>query len=175
MTRTTRKLTAAVLAATTTFLVGFGATAAEPLRVAQPLRVAGEAIRTSPQVPQAPAAIGGLAIAPIGPDLVIQSYAFVPTNDKGLRIQVRNAGNQGSSTHLLRLTVRRINGTPVGRTMETPVPAMNGNDSRWVTLDTSSILPVSVAIADTGFRLDADAGEHVAETDEDNNRTWHNL
>lgn len=175
MTPKTRTIAAAALAAAMTAVASFGVAAGETLRVAKPLRVASEVLRAAPQVPQGPAAVGGLAAAPSGPDLRIQSFAFVPTNDKGLRVRVRNAGNQGASTHLLRLTVRRIDGTPVGRSLETVVASMNANESRWIALDTSSILPVSVAIADTGFRLDADAGEHVAETDEDNNRTWHNL
>ena len=168
--RTAAALLAAVMASVTTA----GAFAGEALRVAKPLRLIAKPMVVQPQN-AAPAAIGGLAAAPVGADLKIQSYAFVPTNDKGLRVRVRNAGNKSANTHLLRLTVRRIDGTAVGRMLEVPVMAMGANESRWIAINTSSILPVSVAIADTSFKLDADAGNHVPETNETNNRTWHNL
>ena len=181
MNRKTIQIAAALMTAVMMAVPVAGAFAGDPVRVAKPLRVAGEAQRVAgqyqlvPMVPKAPAAAGNFAAAPVGPDMQIQSFQFVPTNDKGIRIQVRNAGNQSSSTHELRLTVRRIDGTPVGRTLDAPVPAMGNGDSVWIAVDTSSILPNNVALADTTFRIDADSNDWVQEINENNNRVWHNL
>src|SRR5918993_6002985 len=58
------------------------------------------------------------------PDLVVSEYRFAPTNNKGLRVNVANVGSGNAGACVLRLTVRRINGVAVGRTMEIAVPAI---------------------------------------------------
>jgi len=109
------------------------------------------------------------------PDLRIGEYQFVPVNDKGLRVKIVNAGRSASEPCRLELTVRKINGTPVGRTMYQTIPAIRGRSVEWITLDAEKILPKDVALADTTFKLIADSTERVTESDENNNETWHNL
>ncbi len=109
------------------------------------------------------------------PDLTIRQYRFVPSNDKGLRIQVANYGRKASKPCRLQLTVRKINGTPAGRTMYQTIPAIRPRGSVWINLNTTKILPKNVRLRDTTFKLIADAGKYVAESNEDNNETWHNL
>lgn len=109
------------------------------------------------------------------PDLSIKEFSFPPTNDKALRVNVMNSGDAASPASILRLTVRKINGVAVGRTTEIKVPAIPAGKNRWVVINAKSILPNNVALESTTFRLNADAGEKVAESDESNNETWHNL
>lgn len=108
------------------------------------------------------------------PDLRIRRYEFVPGNDKGLRVQIVNYGGSASEPCRLELTVRKINGTPVGRTMYQAIPAIRGGTGdEWVTLDAKGILPKDVSLADTTFKLIADTTKRVTESDENNNETWH--
>lgn len=109
------------------------------------------------------------------PDLSINEFAFPPTNNKALRVNVMNSGNAVSAPSILRLTVRKINGVAVGRTTEIKVPAIPAGKNKWVVVDAKSILPNNVALESTTFKLNADAGETVAESDEGNNEKWHNL
>lgn len=109
------------------------------------------------------------------PDLSIKEFLFPPTNDKALRVNVINSGNATSGPSMLRLTIRKINGVAVGRTTEIKVPAIPAGKDKWVVIDAKSILPNNVALESTTFKLNADAGQTVAESDEGNNETWHNL
>lgn len=109
------------------------------------------------------------------PDLVIREYQFPPTDDKGLRVNVANIGTAAAGASVLRLTVRKIKGVAVGRTMEIAVPAIPANQADWVTLDAKDILPKDVSLKDTTFKLNADATTLVSETNEANNEKWHNL
>lgn len=109
------------------------------------------------------------------PDLTIRKYQFVPSNDKGLRIQVANYGQKASKPCRMQLTVRKINGTPVGRKTYQTIPAIRPRDSAWIALDTTKILPKNVSLKDTTFKLIADATKIVPESNENNNETWHNL
>lgn len=109
------------------------------------------------------------------PDLSIKEFSFPPTNDKALRVNVINSGNKASAPSILRLTVRKINGVAVGRTTEIKIPALPAGKDKWVVIDAKSILPNNVALESTTFKLNADAGQTVAESDEDNNEKWHNL
>lgn len=108
------------------------------------------------------------------PDLSIKEFLFPPTNDKALRVNVLNSGNAVSAPSILRLTVRKINGVAVGRTIEIKVSAIAAGKDKWVLIDAKSILPNNVALESTTFKLNADAGQTVAESDEGNNETWHN-
>lgn len=135
---------------------------------------AGQSLLHQTGVPTAPGS-GVIVALPATPDLKVQGYQFVPSMDKGLRVKVHNVGVGTAGRTVLRLTIRRIGGTPAGRTLEQVLLPLAPGDSLWVAIDASSILPNSVALADTTFRLDADAGKHVAESNESNNRLWHNL
>ena len=111
----------------------------------------------------------------VRPDLVVSEYQFAPTNNKGLRVNVANVGNGNAGACVLRLTVRRIKGVAVGRTMEINVPAIAAGANDWVTLIADGILPKDVDIKDTTFRLNVDVNNAVKESKENNNEKWHNL
>lgn len=109
------------------------------------------------------------------PDLRIQEFQFPPTNDKALRVRVVNSGNAGAGPCILRLTVRKINGTPVGRTTQIKLPPLAAGADEWFVIDAAAILPKSVALESTTFRLNVDATKVVVESNEKNNEVWHNL
>jgi subtilase family serine protease len=108
------------------------------------------------------------------PDLIIKQFKFPPTNDKAVRVQVVNQGDAASTPCRLILTVRKINGTPVGRQTHVNIPALAPNKTIWLVIDATSILPNNVSLAATTFKINADATGLVAESDEDNNEVWHN-
>jgi hypothetical protein len=113
---------------------------------------------------------------PVGQaDLKVRQFLFAPTNDKALRVQVANYGNGVAQANVLRLTVRKINGTPVGRVTEIQVPAIGAGKADWVLIYVDQILPKNVALKDTTFKLNIDATKLISESDEANNEAWHNL
>jgi hypothetical protein len=109
------------------------------------------------------------------PDLTIKQFLFPPTNDKALRVLVVNQGNAASGACRLVLTVRKINGTAVGRQTHVNVPALAPGKNVWLVIDAKSILPNNVSLQSTTFKLNVDATGIVAESDETNNEVWHNL
>lgn len=121
----------------------------------------GPAVRVRPRTAQA--------------DLRVKQFLFPPTNDKALRVRVANDGGVAAGACVLRLTVRKINDVAVGRVTEINLPAVGAGKERWVVVDAKSILPVNVALEATTFKLNVDATEVVAESDEANNEAWHNL
>jgi hypothetical protein len=108
------------------------------------------------------------------PDLTIEKFLFPPTNDKALRVRVVNSGNAASTPCVLRLTVRKINGVAVGRVTEIKLLPIPPGKDKWVVINAKSILPNNVSLEATTFKLNADATETVAESDEANNEIWHN-
>ena len=108
------------------------------------------------------------------PDLSIKEFLFPPTNDKALRVHVVNTGNAASTPCVLRLTVRKINAVAVGRVTEIKLLPIPPGKDRWVVIDAKGILPNNVSLESTTFKLNADATEKVAESDEANNEKWHN-
>lgn len=108
------------------------------------------------------------------PDLSIKKVLFPPTNDKALRVHVVNTGNAASTQCVLRLTVRKINAVAVGRVAEIKLLPIPPGKDKWVVIDAKSILPNNVSLESTTFKLNADATETVAESDESNNEIWHN-
>jgi hypothetical protein len=108
-------------------------------------------------------------------DLTIKHIAFSVVDNKKVKVQVLNIGSVGSAPCILRLTVRKINGTPVGRVTEIPLPAILPNQDKTVIIDTTQILPNNVALKDTTFRLNVDVTSLVIESNEANNEKWHNL
>jgi subtilase family serine protease len=108
------------------------------------------------------------------PDLTIKQYEFVSTNDKSLRVQVVNYGKATSKPCRLELALRKINGTAVTRTAYETIPAIEPGKVEWVTLTATGILQAAINLKDTTFRLRVDETNIVAESNEDNNETWHN-
>lgn len=108
-------------------------------------------------------------------DLKIRQYRFSRRGTQRIKIQVANLGRRAARPTVLRLTVRRIDGTPVGRMMKIKVPVIKGRQTQWVSLNAAQILPITVALKDTTFRMDVDSTNVVKEANETNNTTWHNL
>ncbi len=109
------------------------------------------------------------------PDLWVRQYQFVPNNDKAVRVQVANKGNAANAACRLELTVRKINGAAVGRTLFRVIQVIQPGQGDWVLVDATSILPKNVSLESTTFKLIADAKNQVNELDETNNEKWHNL
>jgi subtilase family serine protease len=107
--------------------------------------------------------------------LTIKQFLFPPTNDTALRVHVVNQGNAPSGACRLFLTVRKINGTAVGRETHVTIPALAPGKTVWLVIDAKSILPNNVSLESTTFKLNADATGIVAESNETNNEVWHNL
>jgi len=109
------------------------------------------------------------------PDLRIKQFLFPPTNDKALRVHLVNTGQAPSGACRLFLTVRKINGVAVGRKTHVNVPALSAGADVWLVISATSILPNNVSLQSTTFKLNVDATDIVAESDESNNEVWHNL
>ena len=112
---------------------------------------------------------------PAQPDLRIKQFLFSPANDKAMKIHIVNSGNAPSQLCILRLTVRKINGVPVGRVTEVKLPPLAPGKDTWLVINAKSILPNNISLESTTFKLNADANSVVAESDEANNEVWHNL
>jgi len=108
-------------------------------------------------------------------DLRIRGFVFIAENDKAVRVHIVNSGGAVSSLCILRLTVRKINGIPVGRIKEVKLPPLGVGKNKWVVIDARSILPTNISLQSTTFKLNADATSTVTESDEANNEVWHNL
>ena len=109
------------------------------------------------------------------PDLKINQYEFVETNDKWLRVQIANDGKRVSKPCVLELAIRKINGVGATRTATETIPAIEPGKEEWVTVNTSGILQSAISLKEnTTFRLRVDETNIVAEANEDNNETWHN-
>ena len=108
------------------------------------------------------------------PDLSLK-YQFAPSNNKVVRVLVSNTGAVNSKACVLRLTVRKINGIPVGRTTEIVIPPIMAGQTQPFLISAQDILPINVALKDTTFRLNVDANSGVNESNESNNEVWHNL
>lgn len=112
---------------------------------------------------------------PAQPDLRIKQFLFSPGNDKAIKVQVANIGNAAAGRSILRITVRKINGVPVGRVKEFKLPPLSPGADKWIVVDAKSILPNNISLESTTFKLNADATSIVVESNEANNEVWHNL
>ncbi len=108
-------------------------------------------------------------------DLTIKHYALSPILNKTVKVQIVNIGNVASTPCVLRLTIRKINGIPVGRTTQIILPAILPGQDKVVVINAAQILPNNVALKDTTFKLNVDATSIVTELNEANNEKWHNL
>lgn len=112
--------------------------------------------------------------APELPDLAIKQYEFDSYNGKRLRVQVVNYGKAASRPCRLELAIRKIKGSAATRTAHETIPAIEPGKVEWVTISATGILPAAIDLKDTTFRMTVDETRVVAETNEDNNETWHN-
>jgi CARDB len=112
--------------------------------------------------------------SPAQADLIVKQFLFPPTNNKALRVLVANTGSGASGACRLFITVRKINGIPAGRRTHVNVPALAAGADVWLVIDARRILPNNVSLESTTFRLNIDATEIVAESNESNNELWHN-
>lgn len=108
-------------------------------------------------------------------DLRIREFVFTDANDKAVRVHIVNTGGAASVLCILRLTVRKINGVPVGRVADVKLPPLAPGKDTWMVINAKSILPNNVSLESTTFKLNADANSIVTESDEANNEVWHNL
>lgn len=109
------------------------------------------------------------------PDLRISEFVFPGNNDKTVRVRIANTGSVASTLCILRLTVRKINGVPVGRVVEIKLPPLAAGKDKWLGINANNILPKNISLESTTFKLNADATSIVTESDEANNEVWHNL
>ena len=109
------------------------------------------------------------------PDLRIENYTVLGGPSERVTVTVKNAGKIDVGPSALHLTVTIIDGMSVKRTVFINLPGINANMEHSTTFPTSAVLGDDVAIADTTFRLDADATDTVFEINEANNTSWHNL
>ena len=108
-------------------------------------------------------------------DLLIREFVFPADNDRAVRVRIVNGGSVASALCVLRLTIRKINGVPVGRVVEIKLPPLAPGKDTWLVLGANNILPHNVTLASTTFKLNADATSIVTESDEANNEAWHKL
>ena len=108
-------------------------------------------------------------------DLLIREFRFPANNDKTVRVHIVNRGGVASELCIVRLTVRKIKGVPVGRVIETKLPPLAVSDAKWLVINAASILPSDISLESTTFKLNADATSIVTESNEANNEVWHNL
>lgn len=108
-------------------------------------------------------------------DLRIREFAFPADNDKAVRVDIVNTGGAVSVLCILRLTVRKINGVPVGRVMEVKLPPLAPGKHIWLVINAKSIVPNNISLQSTTFKLNADATSILAEPNEADNEVWHNL
>ncbi len=109
------------------------------------------------------------------PDLRISEFVFATTNEKVVRVHIVNSGGAASVLCVLRLTVRKINGVPVGRVVEIKLPPLAVGENKWLGINARTILPNNVSLESTTFKLNADATSIVTESNEGNNEVWHKL
>lgn len=108
-------------------------------------------------------------------DLLISEFVFPADSDKTVRVHVVNTGGAASTLCILRLTVRKINGLPVGNVVEIKLPLLAPGEDKWLGINAASILPKNVSLESTTFKLNADATSIVMESNEANNEVWHKL
>lgn len=107
------------------------------------------------------------------PDLKIRRYRFTRLGRKQVFVRVANIGRRAARPSVLKLTVRRIKGVPVKRSVRVKVPMIPAGKSVVVRVNAKSILPKKVALKKTKFILKADSTNRVLERNERNNFAIH--
>ncbi len=108
-------------------------------------------------------------------DLRIREFVFPADNGKRVRVDIVNTGSTVSVLCILRLTVRKIDGVPVGRVVEVKLPPLAAGKNIWLVINAKSILPNHISLQSTTFKLNADATSILPESNEADNEVWHNL
>ncbi|HUG18733.1 MAG TPA: serine hydrolase [Planctomycetaceae bacterium] len=158
--------------------------ASNPTRVTPPTRTnpprVGRLIRDQQTTTRVPTRVPGTASIPTTrpaviavADLKIRSIRFAPNQPQVAFVVVENGGNGPAGASVLQLTLRQIGNNAVSRTKNFNVPALAAGKTSVVTVDAASILPNTVALKSTTFRVDADQTKVVTESDETNNLEWH--
>jgi len=103
------------------------------------------------------------------------NYNNLLSSSKVVLVRIMNAGNSATTACRLTLTVRKINGVTANRQKVATVQALAPGKEVWVLIDATSILPNSVEVEATSFKLNVDAANLLDESNESNNEAWHNL
>jgi hypothetical protein len=115
------------------------------------------------------------SVNPPMPDLIVRGNEFEFVGNKMVNVYVSNNGDATSKRCVLELTIRKINGAAVGRVVKARIPAILPTKFVKIPVDATSILPNSVNLKDTTFKVIADSSNINAESNENNNEKWHNL
>jgi CARDB len=108
------------------------------------------------------------------PDLRVRTFEFLAKRKSSLRVQIANYGLAEAAICSLLLTVRQSDGVSAQRATRVRVPPIPAGKYEWVSIDALSILPKTMSLQDTTFRLEVDATQVVRELDESNNQIWYN-
>ncbi len=108
------------------------------------------------------------------PDLIIKNIRFNSKRQRIVRVLVANIGNAPAKSNILKLTIRRVKGKNVRRTIKVIAPRLKKKQSKWIVIRAKKLLPKKVAIKNTKFRLFIDASKVIREKNEKNNVYWHN-
>lgn len=121
-----------------------------------------------------PSDIGSLTpeLSAAAPDLRIRQISFEEDNKK-VKVQVYNGGNADAVATMFLLRIGKINGTKVNRKKSYKMPPLGKQKAVWITLDANSLLPDSVSLKSTFFRVSVDIPDIINEPDEKNNHYYH--
>ena len=115
------------------------------------------------------------SINPPMPDLIVRGNEFEFVGNKAVNVYVSNNGDAPSKLCVLQLTVRKIGDAAVGRVKTARIPVIQPGKFVKIPVDATSILPNSVNLKDTTFKVIADSTNINVESNEGNNEKWHNL
>jgi hypothetical protein len=110
----------------------------------------------------------GRAAVPM-PDLRVKQFRFARGSTSLLEVEVANDGRADAGPAVLRLTIRKIGGSTVGRTTQVPLDGVPMGTTSWTTVDAARLLPRGVELRATAFTLNVDSANTVTESDEANN------
>jgi len=122
----------------------------------------------------APSSVSTVEIA-AAPDLIVRGNEFEFVGNKMVNVYISNNGDAPSARCVLELTVRKIGDSAVGRVTKATIPAIQPTKFVKILVNATSILPNSVNLKDTTFKVVADTTNLNAESNEGNNEKWHNL
>lgn len=109
------------------------------------------------------------------PDLIVRGNEFEFASNKIVNVYVSNNGNAPSKSCVLELTIRKIGQVSASRVTQATIPVIQPGTYTMVPVNAADILPINVKLADTTFKVVADATNVNAESNENNNEKWHNL
>lgn len=116
---------------------------------------------------------GDFTIKKASADLRIRQIKFVGTSKKVMAVQVYNAGSANAQATNFVLAIGKINGIKVNRRKSFNMPKLAKGKFVWVKINAKSLLPNSVSLKSTTFRLTVDIPDIVNESNESNNNYYH--